>query len=139
MAAARATQPMWTRFVNHPAGPKTIHFWAPAMKWGLVIAALGDLQRPPEKLSLTQTVALAATGCIWSRYSLVITPVNYQLFSVNIFVGATGLYQLYRIWDHRRKHPDANLPAWRASATSHQNRKTYATLDYLPYYILCYV
>jgi hypothetical protein len=20
-------------FLNHPAGPKTIHFWAPAMKW----------------------------------------------------------------------------------------------------------
>lgn len=22
-----------TNFVNHPAGPKTIFFWAPAMKW----------------------------------------------------------------------------------------------------------
>ncbi|TPX30330.1 hypothetical protein SmJEL517_g06084 [Synchytrium microbalum] len=105
MAAAQASQSMFQKFLNHPAGPKTVHFWAPAMKWSLVIAALGDLKRPPEKLSLTQTVALAATGCIWARYSLVIIPVNYQLFAVNIFVGATGLYQLYRIYDYRSKLP----------------------------------
>jgi hypothetical protein len=45
----------FSRFWNHPAGPKTIFFWAPAMKWGLVIAGLGDLQRPADKLSLPQT------------------------------------------------------------------------------------
>jgi hypothetical protein len=55
-------------FLNHPAGPKTVHFWAPTMKWGLVIASLGDMQRPVENLSVTQTSALAATGLIWSRY-----------------------------------------------------------------------
>ncbi|KAI8819911.1 mitochondrial pyruvate carrier, partial [Fimicolochytrium jonesii] len=98
--AAASTQAgsAFTRFWNHPAGPKTIHFWAPAMKWGLVIAGLSDLQRPVEKLSVTQTVALAATGVIWSRYSLVITPKNWSLFGVNMFVGATGIYQLSRIW-----------------------------------------
>ena len=57
--------------------------------------------------------ALAATGMIWVRYSLVIIPVNYSLaavsyaqhslvlydqyFKVNFFVGATGLGQLGRI------------------------------------------
>ncbi|KAJ3049156.1 Mitochondrial pyruvate carrier 2 [Rhizophlyctis rosea] len=90
------------RFLNHPAGPKTIHFWAPAMKWGLVIAGLGDLSRPAENLSLMQTGALAATGVIWSRYAMVIIPKNYSLLSVNIFVGATGIYQLYRIWQYRQ-------------------------------------
>jgi Mitochondrial pyruvate carriers len=34
-----------------------------------------------------------------SRYSLVITPVNYSLAAVNFFVGTTGLAQLYRIWE----------------------------------------
>jgi Na+(H+)/acetate symporter ActP len=43
--------------------------------------------------------ALAATGLIWSRYATVITPINYNLMSVNLFVGATGIYQLYRIWE----------------------------------------
>ncbi|XP_069137092.1 mitochondrial pyruvate carrier 2-like [Argopecten irradians] len=83
---------------NHPAGPKTIFFWAPSFKWALVIAGIGDIARPPEKLSLFQSGALAATGIIWARYSLVILPKNYNLFFVNIFVGATGILQLSRIY-----------------------------------------
>lgn len=48
-----------TRFqalLDHPAGPKTVFFWAPMMKWALVIAGLSDLKRPPEKLSVSQSV-----------------------------------------------------------------------------------
>ncbi|KAF8975409.1 Mitochondrial pyruvate carrier 2, partial [Entomortierella lignicola] len=45
---------------------------------------------------------LAATGLIWSRYSLVIIPKNYSLFTVNVFVAATGLTQLARIFNYRR-------------------------------------
>ncbi|XP_071445686.1 uncharacterized protein [Hetaerina americana] len=85
-------QPLWV----HPAGPKTVFFWAPVFKWGLVIAGLGDLTRPAEKLSIPQSGALAATGVIWSRYSLVIIPKNWGLFSVNVFVAITGSYQLSR-------------------------------------------
>jgi hypothetical protein len=40
------------------------------------------------------------------RYSLVITPVNYSLAAVNFFVGTTGVAQLYRMWDWRRKNPE---------------------------------
>jgi len=91
-------QPLW----NHPAGPKTIFFWAPAFKWGLVIAGIGDLTRPAEKLSIPQSSALAATGLIWSRYSLVIIPKNWSLFSVNVFVAATSLYQLSRAFSYQQ-------------------------------------
>lgn len=71
------------------------------MKWCLVLAGVKDLSRPADKLSLSQNlgellryfagvglaersafVALAATGFIWVRYSLVITPVNYSLAAV---------------------------------------------------------
>lgn len=65
-----------------------------------MIAGLADISRPAERLSLTQSTALAATGLIWSRYSLVIIPKNYNLFGVNVFVAATGLYQLYRIYKY---------------------------------------
>ncbi|KAF5289047.1 hypothetical protein FQA39_LY03926 [Lamprigera yunnana] len=85
-------QPFW----NHPAGPKTVFFWAPTFKWGLVIAGISDMARPAESLSVPQTLALASTGFIWSRYSLVIIPKNYYLFSVNLFIGITQLYQLTR-------------------------------------------
>ena len=57
--------PLW----NHPAGMKPVFFWAPAFKWCLVIAGIGDLQRPAEKLSPTQSTALAATGNTQPRSS----------------------------------------------------------------------
>ena len=92
----------------------------------LVIASISDIQRPAEKLSPSQIgltfsrlfkilcktdaivclAALAATGVIWSRYSLVITPKNWSLFSVNAFVATSNLYQLYRIFKYRRSLRD---------------------------------
>lgn len=67
-----------------------------------MVAGLNDLRRPAEKLSLAQSGSLAATGIIWSRYSLVIIPKNWTLFSVNVFVALTQVIQLYRIWDYKR-------------------------------------
>ena len=155
-ASAAATS-KFQAFMNHPAGvdcpwsaeparelistspgPRTVFFWAPLMKWCLVAAGVKDLNRPAEKLSVSQNVgaytlvlllssfsaylfvcdagrrvfgedcfeqlfllslllwlwdgtnekwvlsivALAATGFIWVRYSLVITPINYSLAAV---------------------------------------------------------
>ncbi|KAG6375415.1 mitochondrial pyruvate carrier [Boletus reticuloceps] len=106
-AAASAGASRFSGFMNHPAGPKTVFFWAPLMKWCLVAAGLKDLNRPAEKLSISQNIALAATGMIWVRYSVVITPVNYSLAAVNFFVGATGLGQLARIAHYRYTNPEA--------------------------------
>ncbi|KAF8891729.1 UPF0041-domain-containing protein [Infundibulicybe gibba] len=104
-AAASAGASKFTSFMNHPAGPKTVFFWAPLMKWCLVAAGLKDLSRPADKLSVSQNVALAATGFIWVRYSVVITPVNYSLAAVNFFVGLSGLTQLGRIANHQYNNP----------------------------------
>ncbi|GAB4846094.1 Mitochondrial pyruvate carrier 4 [Ancistrocladus abbreviatus] len=92
---------------NHPAGPKTIHFWAPTFKWAISIANVADFSKPPEKLSYPQQIAVTATGLIWSRYSLVIIPKNWNLFCVNIAMAGTGLYQLTR----KLKHDYANTEA----------------------------
>ncbi|OAY75375.1 mitochondrial pyruvate carrier 3-like [Ananas comosus] len=81
---------------NHPAGPKTIHFWAPTFKWGISIANIVDFSKPPEKISYPQQVVVTLTGLIWSRYSTVITPKNWNLFSVSVAMAGTGLYQLNR-------------------------------------------
>ncbi|KAJ6466894.1 mitochondrial pyruvate carrier [Mycena sanguinolenta] len=88
-------------FMNHPAGPKTVFFWAPLSKWVLVGAGLKDLSRPADKLSVSQNVALAATSLIWVRYSFVITPVNYSLAAVSSFVALSGVTQLARIAHYR--------------------------------------
>ncbi|XP_065175125.1 mitochondrial pyruvate carrier 2-like [Sycon ciliatum] len=98
-------RPIW----EHPAGLKTVHFWAPTFKWGLVIAGIADMARPADKLSDFQSTALAATGTIWARYSLVIIPKNWNLFAVNLFVGTVGYIQVYRIYQHKKPlaPPDA--------------------------------
>ena len=79
-------------------GPKTVHFYCPFVKWGLVIAGLGDYFRPADKLSVRQSMAFGVTGMIWSRFCFVITPRNYNLLAVNLSVGCMGLYQLGRIY-----------------------------------------
>mmetsp|Transcript_31366 Transcript_31366/g.43520 ORF Transcript_31366/g.43520 Transcript_31366/m.43520 type:complete len:111 (+) Transcript_31366:83-415(+) len=84
------------QFLNHPAGPKTIFFWAPTMKWGITAANINDFSRPVEGISYPQQMAVALTGIIWTRYSLVINPVNYNLMTVNVVMAGTGLYQLSR-------------------------------------------
>ncbi|KAL3145703.1 Mitochondrial pyruvate carrier 4 [Trebouxia sp. C0010 RCD-2024] len=84
------------QFWHHPAGPKTIHFWAPTFKWGISIANVADFKRPPEQVSFPQQIAVTATGVIWSRFATQITPVNYNLLTVNVFMAFTGMYQLSR-------------------------------------------
>ena len=80
----------------HPAGPFTVFFWAPTSKWLLSGANMLNLDKPTDTISLAQTVALTCTGVIWSRYSFVINPVNYNLAIVNIALGLSSGYHLIR-------------------------------------------
>ncbi|WOG83113.1 hypothetical protein DCAR_0102287 [Daucus carota subsp. sativus] len=90
--ASSKLQALW----NHPAGPKTIHFWAPTFKWGISIANVADFAKPPETLSYPQQIVVTVTGGIWSRYSGVITPKNWNLMTVSVAMAGTGVYQLSR-------------------------------------------
>jgi len=65
---------------------------------GLVGAGIGDMARPADKLSKNQTLSLFLTGSIWSRYSMVIIPKNYTLFTVNFFLAIVATVQLSRIY-----------------------------------------
>ena len=56
------------------------------MKWGLVIAGIGDMARPASQLSASQNAALVSTGAIWTRWCLIIKPKNY------LFVFPHALY-----------------------------------------------
>ncbi|KAK9479505.1 hypothetical protein V1514DRAFT_328112 [Lipomyces japonicus] len=135
MAAPHASK--FQRFFNSETGPKTIHFWAPVMKWALVIAGISDLQRPVESLSGTQQLALFATGSIWTRWCLIIKPKNYLLASVNFFLGTVASVQLTRLFAYHRAQgktypetfqalfgstkPPQALPAVPASVTPSSN------------------
>jgi len=87
--------------MDSPVGFKTVHFWAPVMKWSLVLAGVSDFARPAEKLSLTQNGALTATGLIWTRWCLIIKPKNVLLATVNAFLGMVGIVQCGRILAYR--------------------------------------
>jgi mitochondrial pyruvate carrier 2 len=76
-------------------------------KWGLVLAGIKDLTRPAELLSVEQAAAIGATGYIYSRFSMVITPKNYTLLSVNVFVAITQTIQLFRALNY--KHQQGEL------------------------------
>src|SRR5271168_4276094 len=45
-------------------------------QWAIVLAGVSDFYRPAEKLSLTQNLALTATGLIWTRWCMIIKPRN---------------------------------------------------------------
>lgn len=92
------------RMWESPIGFKTVHFWAPVMKWCIVIAGISDLSRPAEKLSLTQNGALTATGIIWTRWCLIIKPRNVLLATVNFFLAIVGVVQVGRILNYNYTH-----------------------------------
>lgn len=71
------------------------------IQWSLVIAGINDLQRPVEKISGTQQIALFCTGAIWTRWCTIIKPKNYLLASVNFFLGGVAGYQLTRVFRYQ--------------------------------------
>ncbi|KAK3632906.1 hypothetical protein LTR56_016085 [Elasticomyces elasticus] len=100
---AVANESALTKFWNSPIGPKTVHFWAPIMKWGVVLAGAADFARPASALSITQNMALMATGAIWTRWCFVIKPRNMFLASVNFLLFTVGAMQTTRVLLYQRE------------------------------------
>lgn len=78
------------------AGPFTVHFWAPMSKWFISGASFLEFDRPTDKVSLPQYTALTLTGFFFSRYALLVTPINYTLSSVNIALFLSSAWHLGR-------------------------------------------
>ncbi|KAI9838920.1 MAG: hypothetical protein M1819_004128 [Sarea resinae] len=108
-AAPAPQQSLGARLWNSPVGVKTVHFWAPVMKWALVLAGVSDFYRPAESLSMTQNAALLCTGAIWTRWCFVIRPQNLLLAAVNFFLGCVGAVQVGRILNYRSKAKNTSL------------------------------
>ncbi len=96
-------------------------------QWSIVLAGVSDFARPAESLSLTQNVALTATGVIWTRWCFVIKPRNIlyeqsspicpfrietndflRLAAVNFFLGCVGVTQVTRILMYQRSQEAAS-------------------------------
>ena len=83
-------------WLKSDGGPFTVFFWCPFFKWGIVIANINDFKIPAKNISTGQQVAVSLTGFVWARYATQIYPFVWNLFSVNLFMGFSGIYQLYR-------------------------------------------
>jgi len=55
-----------------------------------------ELDRPTDKISLPQYTALTLTGFFFSRYSLLVIPINYTLCSVNVALFGSSAWHLGR-------------------------------------------
>lgn len=83
-------------FLQSDSGPFTVFFWAPTCKWLIVAANLADLNIPAENISMPQQSVLLTSGLVWSRYCFVIYPFSWNLLSVQVFMGGSALYQIWR-------------------------------------------
>jgi hypothetical protein len=88
--------PIGPAYLASPGGPFTIHPWPPMTKLAISGTSLLELDRPTDKISLSQYSALTVTGAIFSRYGLVVTPINYPLTSVNVVLFLSSAWHLGR-------------------------------------------
>jgi hypothetical protein len=65
-------------------------------KWLISGASFMDLYRDTDKISIAQYSALTFTGLFFSRYSLLVTPINYTLCSVNVALFGSSAWHLGR-------------------------------------------
>jgi mitochondrial pyruvate carrier 2 len=76
-------------------------------------ASFFEYNRPTDKVSLPQYTALTLTGFFFSRYALLVTPINYVLCSVNILLFVSSAWHLGRKInaDYINVKPPPVLPA----------------------------
>jgi mitochondrial pyruvate carrier 1 len=87
---------VFVRFLRSPTGPMTTHFWGPVTNWGLSLAALKDMSKPPELVSERMTVALMVYSLLFMRFALRVQPTNYLLFACHACNETAQTYQLQR-------------------------------------------
>ncbi|KAM7278894.1 hypothetical protein ACFE04_006028 [Oxalis oulophora] len=83
-------------FWNSPVGPKTIHFWGPAVQWGVPFAAYVDTKKPPDMISGNMTAAMCVYSALIMRFAYMVKPRNYQLLVCHVTNETLQLYQLSR-------------------------------------------
>ena len=71
----------FSKFMNSPIGPKTVHFWGPACNWALVGAAMLDANKPPEQISRNVTATLFFYSLLFMRFAWRVQPRNLLLLS----------------------------------------------------------
>ncbi|XP_031119246.1 mitochondrial pyruvate carrier 1-like [Ipomoea triloba] len=83
-----------------PVGPKTTHFWGPMANWGLVIAGIMDVKKPPDTISGNMTGVLCVFSMLCMRFAWMVRPRNHLLLACHAANESVQLYQLSRWATH---------------------------------------
>ena len=67
-----------------------------------MLSGAADFARPASQLSISQNLALTATGAVWTRWCFIIKPPNIFLASVNFCLFSVGLTQVVRATMYQR-------------------------------------
>ena len=95
-AMREAAKGVGPAYLASEAGPFTIHPWPAVSKLFISGASLLEFDRPTDKISLPQYSALTLTGAIFSRYGLLVSPINYPISAVNVLLFLTSAWHLSR-------------------------------------------
>ncbi|CAJ1791718.1 unnamed protein product [Sphenostylis stenocarpa] len=83
-------------FWNSPVGPKTAHFWGPAVNWGIPIATVVDTRKPAETINGRMTTVMCVYSALYMRFAWMVQPRNIHLLICHASNETLQLYQLSR-------------------------------------------
>ena len=87
---------------NHRVGPKTVHFWAPASTWMLVLAFSDIRNKPAEEIEVGWSKSLLVWSIAHLRMACVIYPPNPTLFACHVFNTKMHVDAIRKRWAYEK-------------------------------------
>ena len=100
-------------WANGPTGLRTVHAWGPIANWGIVLAAMMDMNKPAELISFNMTGVMIVYSGLFMRFAWMVRPRNYLLLACHATNEAAQLVQMGRYLNWRSSDAGA------AAATLH--------------------
>ena len=104
-------------WANGPTGLKTVHAWGPIANWGIVLAALADMNKPAEQISPNMTGVMIVYSALFMRFAWMVRPRNYLLLACHATNEAAQIVQMGR-WLSSAKPAAEGAPAAAAAAAA---------------------
>ena len=97
-------------WANGPTGLRTVHAWGPIANWGIVLAAIADMNKPAELISPNMTGVMIVYSGLFMRFAWMVRPRNYLLLACHATNECAQLIQMGR-WLTSKPVPPPAAPA----------------------------
>ena len=108
-------------WANGPTGLRTVHAWGPIANWGIVLAAIADMNKPAELISPNMTGVMIVYSGLFMRFAWMVRPRNYLLLACHATNECAQLIQMGRWLSSSKPVPTteaAPAPAAAAAAAA---------------------